>query len=604
MKLKHGAVLQDGRYRIEKVLGQGGFGITYMAVQIGLNRPVAVKEFFMKEYCNRDADTSFVSVPSAGGKEMVTKFREKFIKEAQTIAALNNPHIVRIFDVFEENGTAYYVMELLEGGSLSGQMSKGGIHYTEAAGYIKQICDALTYIHSQNILHLDIKPSNVLFRVADETVLIDFGISKHYDEYNGSQTSSTPAGMSRGYAPLEQSKAGGIAQFSPATDIYSLGATFYALVTGQTPPDADDVNEDGLPPFPKLVPASIAALIEKAMQPRRKDRPQSIREFMALLDEALRNAEGEGETMVFVENKPQSSEPEKSPEPEVDRTTIVDEPVMKSKKEEKPSSEPQKKSHRWIFLLLLLLFLLLGAGGYMFLKPNGSTDNKVSDSAADSLTLEAAITQEPIVEEDAFLKPVEQKAPARAEVVKPAYEVNTAEEHVYESSLAEEVEEIVITKHEDTPASSVPSEEESVETPPEDLVAEPTENLVAEPAEDLVAEPVPEEVEYEDPIPFQLVEQKPTFQGGDANKFSKWVNQRLVYPELAKENDVQGRVTLQFTVEKDGSITNIKVLRSVDPALDKEAVRVVSMSPRWTPAKDHGRLVRVTYTFPVIFQLR
>ena len=117
-------------------------------------------------------------------------------------------------------------------------------------------------------------------------------------------------------------------------------------------------------------------------------------------------------------------------------------------------------------------------------------------------------------------------------------------------------------------------------------------------------EAVEEEVIEEEEIPFQLVEQKPSFQGGDANEFSKWVNSRLVYPEIAKENGVQGRVTLQFTVNADGSVSNVKVLRGVDSALDKEAVRVVSSSPKWTPGRQRDRAVKVTYIFPVIFQLR
>ncbi len=115
---------------------------------------------------------------------------------------------------------------------------------------------------------------------------------------------------------------------------------------------------------------------------------------------------------------------------------------------------------------------------------------------------------------------------------------------------------------------------------------------------------VTEEHIEEEAIPFQLVEEKPSFMGGDANEFSKWVNERLLYPEIAKENGVQGRVTLQFTVEKDGLVSNVKVLRGVDPSLDKEAVRVVKMSPRWQPGKQRGRKVDVIYTFPVIFQLR
>ena len=117
-------------------------------------------------------------------------------------------------------------------------------------------------------------------------------------------------------------------------------------------------------------------------------------------------------------------------------------------------------------------------------------------------------------------------------------------------------------------------------------------------------EEVKEEVVEEEAIPFQLVEEKPSFNGGDANEFSKWVNSKLQYPEIAKENGVQGRVTLQFTVNPDGSVSNVKVLRGVDSSLDKEAVRVVSMSPKWKPGKQRDRAVKVTDTFPVIFQLR
>ncbi|MBR6931798.1 MAG: energy transducer TonB [Bacteroidales bacterium] len=121
---------------------------------------------------------------------------------------------------------------------------------------------------------------------------------------------------------------------------------------------------------------------------------------------------------------------------------------------------------------------------------------------------------------------------------------------------------------------------------------------------DYKEEEVKEEEVEEEAIPFQLVEEKPSFNGGDANEFSKWVNSKLVYPEIAKENGVSGRVTLQFTVEADGCVTNVKVLRGVDESLDKEAVRVVSSSPKWKPGKQRDRAVKVTYTFPVIFQLR
>ena len=116
--------------------------------------------------------------------------------------------------------------------------------------------------------------------------------------------------------------------------------------------------------------------------------------------------------------------------------------------------------------------------------------------------------------------------------------------------------------------------------------------------------PVEEEDVTEETLPFVMVEQKPKFNGGDANEFSKWVNSRLQYPQICIENGRQGRVTLSFTIKADGSLSDVKVLRGVDPALDQEAVRVVKSSPKWTPGKQRDRAVAVSYTFPVIFQLR
>ena len=284
MELKTGASLQGGKYKIEKVLGKGGFGITYLAYQQGLNRYVAIKEFFMSEYCNREEATCAVSIPSVGSREMVEKYKSKFVKEAQTIAELDNPHIVPIYDVFEENGTAYYVMKHIGGGSLSSLVIKGKAMPVDLAlKYVSQVAEALAYCHERNIAHLDVKPGNILIQDG-VAVLIDFGISKHYNE-DGDQTSSTPLGISKGYAPLEQYKRGGVSVFSPVTDIYSLGAVLYRLVTGQTPPDADEVNEDGLPTFPSDVPQYIQAAIAAAMQPKKKDRPQSVDDLLAMLVE-------------------------------------------------------------------------------------------------------------------------------------------------------------------------------------------------------------------------------------------------------------------------------------------------------------------------------
>ncbi len=134
-------------------------------------------------------------------------------------------------------------------------------------------------------------------------------------------------------------------------------------------------------------------------------------------------------------------------------------------------------------------------------------------------------------------------------------------------------------------------------------------DLTEENGQDLVIQAyhaleVPEEADVVEELPMVVVETKPLFNGGDANEFSKWVNSRLVYPELAREQGVQGRVTLQFTIETDGLVSGVSVLKGADPLLDQEAVRVVSSSPKWTPGRHRDRAVKVRYTFPVIFQLR
>lgn len=286
MQLKPGILLQGGKYEIKKVLGQGGFGITYLAEHTRLHSEVAIKEFFMKDYCNRDTVSSIVTVPSVGNDEFVSKFKVKFLKEAKMIADMDNRHIIKVIDVFEDNGTAYYVMEYLRCGSLTERIPESGLPETEALRYIRQIAEALSYIHNEkNVVHLDVKPSNIMFRNDDEAVLIDFGISKHYDDDGGRQTTitSSPAVLSRGYAPLEQYKPGGLSMFTPCTDVYSLGATLYKLLTGKNPPDANDVNEYGMPSLPASVSQPVRDAVKKAMSPLRKDRPQSIGEFLKLL---------------------------------------------------------------------------------------------------------------------------------------------------------------------------------------------------------------------------------------------------------------------------------------------------------------------------------
>lgn len=338
--LHPGDNLQGGKYRIEKVLGQGGFGITYLAIQGGLERTVAIKEFFMREACCRASDSRGVTLGTEGNRETVDRYRQKFLKEARSIARLNHPHIVRIIDVFEENGTAYYVMEYVAGGSLSDRVGRqGALSEPEATRYIRQVADALTYIHTQRMTHLDVKPANIMLTDKDEVVLIDFGLAKQYDSATGHQTSSTPVGISEGYAPLEQYMQGGVGEFSPETDVYALGATYYKLLTGQTPPSASSVNEDGLPLEPlksRGVTPQVITAITHAMEGRRRDRPKTVAEFLAEFDgvagqaanpkprtDTSHEASGSGDGDTTLKKKIPAPQPKSPARPVVSRKTMM-----------------------------------------------------------------------------------------------------------------------------------------------------------------------------------------------------------------------------------------------------------------------------------------
>ena len=280
--------LQGGRYRIVRMLGSGGFGITYLGTQTGLERNIVIKEFFMTDYCLRDEYSNLLTVPTVSNVEFVERFKDKFLKEARHIAQLKHPNIVNIIDVFEENGTAYYVMDFIEGGSLVEKVQReGSLPENVAKRYILQIADALNYIHQRYMNHLDVKPGNIMLSRNDNAILIDFGLSKQYDSQTGHQTSTTPVGISHGYAPMEQYKEGGVSEFSPETDIYSLGATLYYLLTGTRPPFSQEINEDGLPldqlKAKNISWTTISAIIN-AMKPRRKERTHDINTFIAELN--------------------------------------------------------------------------------------------------------------------------------------------------------------------------------------------------------------------------------------------------------------------------------------------------------------------------------
>jgi len=257
--LQPNTTLQGGKYKIERVLGQGGFGITYLAEQTSLQRKVAIKEFFMKDFCSRDSQTMYMQSFTAESAKQVEQYRKKFFKEAGNLARLHHPNIITVIDVFEENETVYYSMPYLSGGSLQEYVdAHGTLSEAMAMKYIRQIAKALKYMHEdEHICHFDVKPANILIDDKGNAVLIDFGISKNYDEY-GHETTMTPVGMSDGYAPIEQYQQN-VEEFSPVSDVYALGATLYFLLHGKRPVSA--VHRVG----------GAALLMSKSLSPETKD---------------------------------------------------------------------------------------------------------------------------------------------------------------------------------------------------------------------------------------------------------------------------------------------------------------------------------------------
>ena len=290
MELKKGTTLHGGMYTIEKTLGRGSFGITYLATakiptESGLGKmeviaKVAIKEFFMSDVNARKEDGSTVEGSSGS---VFTNYRRKFRKEAENLAKLLHPNIVHVFDVFDENGTSYYAMEFLDGGNLDDYiMSQGKLPEKRSLEIVRTIGSALSYMHSKKMLHLDMKPKNVMY--SSHVSLIDFGLSKQYTE-DGEPESSTTIGLGTpGYAPVEQSSYRPDGTFPATLDVYALGATMFKMLTGQRPPDASVLLNEGFPTKGfEGVSAQTVSAVKKAMNPVRKNRFQSVDEFMAAL---------------------------------------------------------------------------------------------------------------------------------------------------------------------------------------------------------------------------------------------------------------------------------------------------------------------------------
>lgn len=375
-------------YKITSVLGQGTFGITYRAKvemrgalgTLDSNMYVAIKEFFMKEVNGRD-NTSVTS-GSTSRDGLFEYYREKFEREARNLSTLQHKNIVRVLESFQANGTVYYAMEYISGQSLDSVIIKSPHHCLDAAtalGYTQQLGSALSFMHSKGMLHLDVKPANAMVKDDGTVVLIDFGLSKQYAA-NGEPESSTKVGAGTpGYAPLEQASYREGKGFPTMMDVYALGGTLYKMLTGQRPPEASEILNDGFPIGEMKqhgVPPQVAACVRKAMAPLKKDRYKTIDQLLGALAQCsmqggsydeLNEATTIAEVDVIGVVKPQPTpQPKVTPQPKPQVTPQPkDVPVPSSSidEEEKKSNKSKMVIGAVVAVAAIIAFNAVPRGG-------------------------------------------------------------------------------------------------------------------------------------------------------------------------------------------------------------------------------------------------
>ena len=420
MNLPNGHLLQNGKYKLTHVVGQGGFGITYKGVwytevkgplgTVQTEVPVCIKEYFFKDYCYRDADSLAVCVHSATGKQLFDKFKEKLIKEARILSEVHHPYIVNVLEVFEEHNTAYIAMEYIDGYSLKSLLGKEGmLPEQQAIHYIRQIGEALQFVHEKSILHLDVKPSNILIDKQGNARLIDFGVSKRYD-IEQEETSTTLLTLSKGFAAIEQYDNEGIQQFSPCPDIYSLGATLYNLLTGKIPTESILRATRPLKRPRELNPAiskQTEAVILRAMQIIPADRYASIEELLAQLPQSTfaptsqAGASAPAPSTEEEETLLVSSGGHPSASPTDEEETIVNTPSSPlTQKPEQVSVQPAKPARFKRVAVLLIGFVALVSAAFAIFWQQEAVELHPENSSLQAETLPTESPATPSKEEE------------------------------------------------------------------------------------------------------------------------------------------------------------------------------------------------------------
>ena len=278
-----GTKLHQAKYTVGRVLGQGGFGITYAGGDAALRRKVAIKEAFFDE-CVRHGNAVMIPPHARLSVAEFGRSKQRFIEEARTVARFNHPGIVAVYTAFEENNTAYMVMEFLQGRTLAVLLAANGgvLSERKAVRYVTAIGQALKEVHEDGVLHRDVTPENAIVTDDGRTVLVDFGSAR---EFTAGVSRRMSVFVTPGYAPLEQYAP--CARRGVWTDVYALGATLYHLLTGQLPTAAPDrIRGVALTEPSRLnaqVSKNVSRAVMKSMEVRWSDRFQSIGEFLHAL---------------------------------------------------------------------------------------------------------------------------------------------------------------------------------------------------------------------------------------------------------------------------------------------------------------------------------
>ena len=385
-----GTRLKNGEYQIGKVLGKpGGFGITYLGWNVQLETKVAIKEYLPLQIAGRGAGTASVSVHAEENGVVFEYGLNSFLEEARTLAQLRHESIVRVQNFFRENGTAYMVMEYLEGQSLEEYLAKiGRVTAPDAVALFLPVLDGLAYMHQKKILHRDIKPANIYLTEEGKAILLDFGAARQAVQ---EKSQSMTAILTPGYAPWEQYHRKG--KQGPWTDVYACAATLYRMVTGQNPPEgAERILEDDIVPVDRLVPgvdATIAAGIMAGLTVKVEERPQTAKKYLDLLtgERQVRKAEPEPAKQVTepVQAMTQAAVP-KSPDKATNAPKDANGAVDAQKKSE-------KKTGKIVWATLVAAVVMLAGYYGLFYEKAAETSVKVQEVPDQALKVLAGHTQ-------------------------------------------------------------------------------------------------------------------------------------------------------------------------------------------------------------------